>query len=82
VLKIAFSRIPTNVPFGVAAFPNELFTHPESFMKQKFTNLTLYTSMPKGGHFAALEQPKLLADHLIKFVSILEKPRIVKATKN
>ncbi|MCW2913626.1 MAG: Epoxide hydrolase domain protein, partial [Actinomycetia bacterium] len=30
-------------------------------------NLTRYTRMPRGGHFAAHEEPELLANDLIEF---------------
>ena len=57
-----------DVPYGVAAFPYELPTQPRERV-EKVTNLTRWTDMPSGGHFAALEKPKLLATDVLTFFS-------------
>ncbi len=49
-----------NVPMSFAHFPKELPTPPRSWVERIF-NVRRWTDMPKGGHFAALEQPELLA---------------------
>ena len=54
------------VPVGFAKFPKELPTPPRSYIEKSF-NITHWTEMPSGGHFAAMEQPKLLADDIKKF---------------
>ncbi|MDR3516035.1 MAG: epoxide hydrolase [Azospirillaceae bacterium] len=54
------------VPFGFAAFPCELPTPPQSWVERVFS-VNRWTDMPRGGHFAALEQPKLLADEIRAF---------------
>ncbi|UZR96524.1 epoxide hydrolase family protein [Chondrinema litorale] len=54
---------------GFANFPKEIPTPPRSYI-EKGLNLIQWTNMPKGGHFAALEQPELLATDII---SLLEK---------
>ena len=38
-------------------------------------NVKQLTKMPKGGHFAALEQPDLLIEDIIKFSSILNNEK-------
>jgi microsomal epoxide hydrolase len=50
------------VPTGFASFPREmpLLNPPEAVLRRGF-NLVRYTRMPRGGHFAALEQPELFA---------------------
>ena len=48
------------VPTGVAAFPDPVFPPPPRSQAAKTYNVTHWTDMPKGGHFAALEQPDLL----------------------
>jgi pimeloyl-ACP methyl ester carboxylesterase len=53
-------------PLGVAAFPRELPTPPRSWVERAF-NVQRWTPMPKGGHFAALEQPTRLADDIRTF---------------
>lgn len=61
------------MPTGAAVFPEELFIQPEPLVKFKFTNLITYKFMERGGHFAAYEEPKLLADEVLKFVQQVEK---------
>jgi pimeloyl-ACP methyl ester carboxylesterase len=53
-------------PLGVARFPRELPTPPRSWVERSF-NVARWTEMPKGGHFAAMEQPQLLAEDIRAF---------------
>jgi pimeloyl-ACP methyl ester carboxylesterase len=53
-------------PLGVAAFPCELPTPPRSWVARAF-NVQRWTEMPKGGHFAAFEQPELLVEDIRAF---------------
>jgi pimeloyl-ACP methyl ester carboxylesterase len=53
-------------PLGVAVFPRELPTPPRSWVERVF-NVQRWTPMPRGGHFAALEQPGLLAEDIRAF---------------
>lgn len=53
-------------PLAVAAFPRELPTPPRSWVARAF-NVQRWTQMPKGGHFAALEQPELLVEDIRAF---------------
>lgn len=63
-----------DVPYGVAAFPHELPIQPQERVK-KVTNLTHWTDMPSGGHFAAMEEPdRLAADVLTFFSDVLTAP--------
>lgn len=62
------------VPTGLAAFPCELMHVPEKWVKGKYPRLVSYSYMPRGGHFAALEEPELLAQDIRKFVGLLELP--------
>ncbi|KAL0964819.1 hypothetical protein UPYG_G00329440 [Umbra pygmaea] len=66
-------RTPVHVPTGLAAFPNEIRHVPEVLARDKFRNIYSYSYMPRGGHFAAFEEPQLLADNLRQFVKKLEK---------
>jgi epoxide hydrolase len=54
------------VPTGVARFPKEVLRFPRSWVEQRY-NVTRWTDMPRGGHFAAMEQPALLVDDLRAF---------------
>lgn len=47
------------VPTAVARFPHEIFRPPRAWVEAAF-DLRSWTPMPRGGHFAALEQPELL----------------------
>ena len=47
------------VPTGVAVFPREIVTPVRKWMEASFTNIQHWSEMPKGGHFAAFEQPEL-----------------------
>ena len=53
-------------PLGMALFPHELPTPPRSWVERVF-DVRRWTPMPKGGHFAALEQPQLLAEEIRTF---------------
>ena len=54
------------VPTGVAAFPFELSRPPKEWGERSY-NLQRWTPMPRGGHFAALEEPQLLAEDIREF---------------
>ncbi|MGW5580387.1 epoxide hydrolase family protein [Micromonospora chokoriensis] len=54
------------VPTGFAAFPGDLSRPPRSWVERTY-RLNRYTTMPRGGHFAAHEEPELLATDLTAF---------------
>lgn len=58
------------VPVGFAKFPKELPTPPRSYIEKGF-NIRNWTTMPAGGHFAAVEQPELLSKDITDFFSKL-----------
>ncbi|KAK2586580.1 hypothetical protein KPH14_011459 [Odynerus spinipes] len=65
------------VPSACAQFPNEIVYQPEGLLKDAYVNLVRVNRMPRGGHFAAMEEPKLLADDIwesIKIMKSLERP--------
>jgi epoxide hydrolase len=55
------------VPTGVAVFPKEIVTPVRKWMEPNFTNIVHWNTMPKGGHFAAFEQPQLFIDEVREF---------------
>lgn len=65
-------RMKVFVPTGYSAFPSELMHAPEKLVKVKYPKLISYSYMECGGHFAAFEEPKLLAQDIRKFVSLAE----------
>ena len=55
------------VPTGYAAFPREIVRPPRSLAEKIYTNIQRWAPMPRGGHFAAMEQPALLAAEIQAF---------------
>lgn len=54
------------LPTGVAASPKEILRTPRSWCEAAY-NITHWSTMPRGGHFAALEQPELFVDDVRAF---------------
>ena len=59
-------RGSADVPAAFAMFPRDLSTPPREWA-ERFFNVQRWTEMPRGGHFAALEQPELLVRDLREF---------------
>ena len=59
------------VPTAAALFPAELLSWPPRSYAERVYNITRWTEMPRGGHFAALEQPTLLIDDIREFARTL-----------
>lgn len=55
------------VPTAVALFPHDLSSPPRSWAERSY-NVTRYTTMPRGGHFAPHEEPDLLAEDISRFL--------------
>jgi pimeloyl-ACP methyl ester carboxylesterase len=53
-----------SVPVAVSVFPDELFPAPQSWAEKAYPKLVHYNKLPKGGHFAAWEQPKLFSEEV------------------
>lgn len=56
-----------SIPVAYADFPKEMLHPPRSLAARTFTNIRRWSVMPRGGHFAALEQPDLLAEDVRAF---------------
>jgi microsomal epoxide hydrolase len=54
------------VPVGVAMFPRELALAPRAWV-ENYLKVARWTEMPRGGHFAAMEQPALLLQDVREF---------------
>lgn len=61
------------MPTACAIFPYELVYVPEIIAKLRFKNLIQFNHLSRGGHFAAFEEPKILADDVFIFVNNIEK---------
>jgi epoxide hydrolase len=63
----SFTHAPTvGVPTGVARYPKEVLRWPRSWVERQY-NVTHWSVMPRGGHFAAMEQPELFTEDLRTF---------------
>jgi pimeloyl-ACP methyl ester carboxylesterase len=51
-------------PVAVSAFPDEIYTAPQSWAERAYPKLIHYNKPPKGGHFAAWEQPQLFCEEI------------------
>ncbi len=54
------------VPTGVAVFPAEIVFSPRKWVEARY-NVTRWTEMPRGGHFAAMEEPELYVEDVRAF---------------
>jgi pimeloyl-ACP methyl ester carboxylesterase len=59
-----FNAKGVSIPVAVSVFPDELYPAPRSWTERAYPKLIHYNRLPKGGHFAAWEQPKLLTEEL------------------
>ena len=53
-----------SVPVAVSSFPDEIDLCPRSWAERAYPKLIHYNQLPKGGHFAAFEQPQLLSQEI------------------
>jgi len=58
----AFVEVPT----GVARYPKEVVRYPRPWVERQY-NVTHWAEMPRGGHFAAMEQPALFVADVRSF---------------
>lgn len=59
------------IPTGVAVYPKEIIPPVRKWMESDFSNIQHWREMPKGGHFAAFEQPELFIDDVREFFRTL-----------
>jgi len=59
-----FSVKGVSIPVAVSSFPDEIDLCPRSWAELAYPKLIHYNKLPKGGHFAAFEQPQLLSEEL------------------
>lgn len=52
------------IPVAVSAFPDEIYQAPQSWAEKAYPKLIHYNRLPKGGHFAAWEQPEVFSEEL------------------
>ncbi|MBS3649077.1 epoxide hydrolase [Pseudaminobacter sp. 19-2017] len=63
--KLAFfAPKGVKLPTAVSVFPDEIYAAPKSWTERAYPNLIHYNRLPKGGHFAAWEQPQLFVEEV------------------
>lgn len=62
---------PVRVPTGCSIFPKEIRRLSRRWAEQRFTNIQYWKEMPRGGHFAALEQPDLFVAEMRAFFRLV-----------
>jgi microsomal epoxide hydrolase len=68
--KFPPTGLRVEVPTGCAIFPRELFRPPRRWA-ERILNVQRWTRMPSGGHFAAMEEPRLLVEDIRAFFGSL-----------
>ena len=53
-----FSLDPVDVPTGCSIYPKEIFRTSRRWAEKRFRKLVHFRELPRGGHFAAFEQPE------------------------
>ncbi|MDB2390423.1 epoxide hydrolase [Alphaproteobacteria bacterium] len=61
------------VPTGCALFPAEMLAWPPRSYVDRLYNVTHWSEMPVGGHFAAMEQPDILIEDIRRFARSLKQ---------
>jgi pimeloyl-ACP methyl ester carboxylesterase len=59
-----FNAKGVSIPVAVSVFPDELYPAPRSWTERAYPKLIHYNKLPKGGHFAAWEQPQLFSEEV------------------
>ena len=59
-----FNAKGVSIPVAVSVFPDELYPAPRSWAERAYPKLIHYNTLPKGGHFAAWEQPELFCSEV------------------
>ena len=61
-----FGRMPLDFPVALSVFKGDFFVPPKTWADQTYSKLLYWNEVPKGGHFAAFEQPKLFVAEVRK----------------
>jgi pimeloyl-ACP methyl ester carboxylesterase len=59
-----FNAKGVSIPVAVSVFPDELYPAPKSWAERAYPKLIHFNKLPKGGHFAAWEQPELFSEEV------------------
>lgn len=64
LLSAAQKTADIPLPVAITVFPGEVYRAPETWARRAYRNLVYFKEVDKGGHFAAWEQPQLLAEEM------------------
>ncbi|GGD84583.1 epoxide hydrolase family protein [Croceicoccus mobilis] len=67
----SFRPMRVELPVGMSIFPKEIIKTPRKWADKVFPNTIHWNELPKGGHFAAFEQPELFANEMRSCFSLL-----------
>ncbi|MBX5193500.1 epoxide hydrolase [Rhizobium sp. NZLR3b] len=63
--KLVFFAVKNvQIPVAVSVFPDEIYAAPKSWAEAAYPKLIHFNKLPKGGHFAAWEQPAAFSEEL------------------
>jgi pimeloyl-ACP methyl ester carboxylesterase len=65
----------SKVPAAFALFPKDISRPPREWA-ERFFNVERWTEMPRGGHFAAMEEPEMLAEDIRAWFRAFRSPRL------
>ena len=65
-MRLSSDKKRVELPTAVAVFPGEIFFSPRKWGETAY-NVTQWTEMHSGGHFAAMEEPELLVADVRNF---------------
>ncbi|MBK5289263.1 MAG: epoxide hydrolase [Acidimicrobiia bacterium] len=73
--RLSRETLPTvTVPTGIARYPKEPLRLPRAWVERQY-HVTRWADLPRGGHFAAMEQPELFVDDLRSFFRTIRPSR-------
>lgn len=61
-----FAEGTVDIPTGCSIFPKEIIRSSQRWAAKRYTNIEYWNELPKGGHFAAFEQPEIFVNELRK----------------
>jgi pimeloyl-ACP methyl ester carboxylesterase len=64
-------RQPVDIPTGISLFPKEISRTTEHWAARRYRDLRSFTRPPRGGHFAAFEQPVLFVEAVRAFFRLV-----------
>jgi pimeloyl-ACP methyl ester carboxylesterase len=64
LLAAAQKTSEISLPVAITVFPYEVYRAPETWARRAYRNLIYFKEVDRGGHFAAWEEPELLAEEM------------------